>query len=149
MELREDDFYASRHQIQDIARAKRRPHALAANFLAKVFTSQPRAGEFGAVSAAQKVAEHFEQYEYIAKKPYTWYSVCMTSRQYTNFEWDPEKDRSNQNKHGISFMLAQYAFADPNRVILKDVTHSTEYETRYLLSGEGGRGHSNRAFYVS
>ncbi len=64
----------------------------------------------------------------------------MTSQKHTNFEWDPEKDQSNQNKHGISFILAQYAFADPNRVILEDVTHSTEYEKRYYCLGKVGRG---------
>ena len=64
----------------------------------------------------------------------------MTSQKRTNFEWDPAKDQSNQNKHGISFILAQYAFADPNRVILEDVTHSTEHEKRYYCLGKVGRG---------
>jgi len=29
------------------------------------------------------------------------------------FEWDPEKDRLNQEKHGISFREASTAFGDP------------------------------------
>jgi uncharacterized DUF497 family protein len=29
------------------------------------------------------------------------------------FEWDTNKDDENQEKHGIAFSLAQYAFADP------------------------------------
>ncbi len=53
-----------------------------------------------------------------------------------NFEWDIEKDHSSQNKHGVSFALAQYAFADPHRVILEDVTHSTQDEQRYFCLGE-------------
>ena len=30
----------------------------------------------------------------------------------SNFEWDDAKDTLNQEKHGISFAVAQYAFAD-------------------------------------
>jgi uncharacterized DUF497 family protein len=29
------------------------------------------------------------------------------------FEWDPEKDRLNQEKHGVSFREASTAFSDP------------------------------------
>ncbi len=64
----------------------------------------------------------------------------MAFQKHTNFEWDTEKDTSNQNKHGVSFILAQYAFADPNRVILEDVTHSTEYEKRYYCLGKVSGG---------
>lgn len=52
------------------------------------------------------------------------------------FTWDTAKDRQNQQKHGVAFAVAQYAFADPQRVILKDVTHSTASETRYFCLGE-------------
>ena len=55
------------------------------------------------------------------------------------FEWDPEKDSTNRAKHGVSFALAQYAFADPKRVILKDMTHSQE-EERYYCLGEVAEG---------
>jgi uncharacterized DUF497 family protein len=58
----------------------------------------------------------------------------------TDFEWDPDKDRSNRGKHGVSFYLAQYAFADPHRVILEDVTHSTKTEKRYFCLGRVGEG---------
>lgn len=34
-----------------------------------------------------------------------------------SFEWDPHKDAENLAKHGVSFAQAQYAFADPERVI--------------------------------
>ena len=57
----------------------------------------------------------------------------------TRFEWDENKDAENQEKHGIPFSLAQYAFADPSRVIAEDRTHS-ETEKRYFCFGvtEGG-----------
>ena len=64
----------------------------------------------------------------------------MASRRRTEFEWDTEKDFGNQEKHGVSFGTAQYAFADPNRVILEDLTHSTESEKRYFCLGEVGEG---------
>lgn len=51
------------------------------------------------------------------------------------FEWDPDKDATNQKKHGVSFQLAQYAFADTRRVIAKDVTHS-RLEDRFYCFGE-------------
>ena len=52
-----------------------------------------------------------------------------------HFDWDPEKDAENQRKHGVSFGRAQYAFADPKRVIAKDVSHS-QTEDRYYCFGE-------------
>lgn len=56
-----------------------------------------------------------------------------------SFEWDNEKDLANQDKHGISFFLAQFAFADPHRVLAEDLSHSTR-EKRYYCFGkvEGG-----------
>ncbi len=53
----------------------------------------------------------------------------------TRFEWDPDKDAANQKKHGVSFQFAQYAFADPRRVIAKDVTHSRS-EDRFYCFGK-------------
>ncbi len=50
------------------------------------------------------------------------------------FEWDPDKDRLNRQKHGVSFEEAQYAFLDPRRVIAQDVVHS-EQEDRYYCIG--------------
>lgn len=55
------------------------------------------------------------------------------------FEWDEEKDKENQFKHGISFLFAQQAFLAPNRVIAEDITHSTE-ENRYYCMGHVGEG---------
>jgi uncharacterized protein len=50
------------------------------------------------------------------------------------FDWDEEKDKENQSKHGISFLTAQLAFLDPLRVIAEDITHSAE-ENRYYCMG--------------
>lgn len=40
-----------------------------------------------------------------------------------HFEWDSKKDEENQQKHGVSFAVAQYAFADSHRIIAEDVNH--------------------------
>jgi uncharacterized DUF497 family protein len=55
------------------------------------------------------------------------------------FEWDASKDKQNQNKHGVSFEFAQYAFADPNRVIAEDLSHSQK-EKRFYCFGKVGDG---------
>jgi uncharacterized DUF497 family protein len=55
----------------------------------------------------------------------------------TRFEWDAEKDRENQRRHGIDFATAQYAFADPRRVIATDSAHSDD-EPRYFCFGRVG-----------
>lgn len=55
------------------------------------------------------------------------------------FEWDPDKDRENQSKHEVSFAEAQFAFADPRRVIAEDLSHSSG-EKRYYCFGEFGGG---------
>ena len=53
----------------------------------------------------------------------------------TRFDWDPDKDAENQRKHGVSFSLARYAFADRQRVIAKDITHG-QTEERFYCFGE-------------
>jgi hypothetical protein len=50
-----------------------------------------------------------------------------------DFEWDTNKDRENQKKHGVPFALAQLAFIDPHRVILEDLSHSSEEKRFYCL----------------
>ncbi len=55
------------------------------------------------------------------------------------FEWDSAKDKDNQQKHGVPFEVAQYAFADPRRVIAEDLTHGEE-EKRYFCFAEIGDG---------
>ena len=54
------------------------------------------------------------------------------------FEWDPAKDRASQDKHGVSFFEAQYAFADPHRVIAQDLAHSQAEERFYCFGMVGG-----------
>ena len=48
------------------------------------------------------------------------------------FEWSENKNRINIEKHGVSFYDAQYAFADPKRLIFEDVAHSVD-EKRFFL----------------
>lgn len=55
------------------------------------------------------------------------------------FAWDSAKDLENQGKHGVSFAEAQYAFADPSRVIAEDLSHSGR-EKRYYCFGKVGGG---------
>ena len=50
------------------------------------------------------------------------------------FEWDEEKNRENQHKHGITFAEAQTVFFDENAVEFYDDKHS-EWEDRFLLLG--------------
>jgi len=52
------------------------------------------------------------------------------------FEWDEEKNTLNEFKHGVTFEEAQHAFLDSNRLIYKDIDHSTENETRYYRLGK-------------
>ena len=56
-----------------------------------------------------------------------------------NFEWDPRKDQENQQKHGVPFEVAQYAFADPDRVIAEDLSHG-QIEKRFFCFGIVGEG---------
>jgi uncharacterized protein len=50
------------------------------------------------------------------------------------FEWDPEKDEANQEKHGVSFEEAKTAFFDDFARIIPDPEHA-EGEERFILLG--------------
>ena len=50
------------------------------------------------------------------------------------FEWDEQKNRENQRKHGVSFAEAQTVFFDENAVEFYDDKHS-EREDRFFLLG--------------
>jgi len=52
-----------------------------------------------------------------------------------HFEWDEDKNLVNLDKHHVSFYEAQLAFADPQRVIARDIGHS-EGEERYYCFGK-------------
>jgi uncharacterized DUF497 family protein len=56
-----------------------------------------------------------------------------------SFDWDVAKGLINQEKQGLSFIQAQYAFADPKRVIARDLNHS-DNEDRFYCFGRVGVG---------
>ena len=45
----------------------------------------------------------------------------------------PKKTKKIGDKHKISFELAQYVFADPDRVIAEDLNHSQKGKTILLF----------------
>lgn len=51
------------------------------------------------------------------------------------FAWDTRKDKSNQKKHGISFVEAESVFYDENAVQFFDDEHSSHAEDRFLMLG--------------
>ena len=55
------------------------------------------------------------------------------------FDWDEKKNKYNQREHGLSFEVAQYTFADPNRIIAEDTKHSQD-EPRYYCFGKISEG---------
>ena len=55
------------------------------------------------------------------------------------FEYDPEKNRKNIEKHGISFQSAARVFFDYDRIELYDEGHS-ETEDRYDTIGDTSAG---------
>jgi hypothetical protein len=55
------------------------------------------------------------------------------------FEWDPEKAKTNLLKHGIGFAEAATVFQDPLSITIFDPDHS-EDEDRYLSVGKSERG---------
>jgi uncharacterized DUF497 family protein len=55
------------------------------------------------------------------------------------FEWDEAKNLENIEKHHVSFEVAQGAFFDKNRIIVKDKKHSTK-EERFFCIGNDGNG---------
>lgn len=57
-----------------------------------------------------------------------------------SFDWDPSKDLLNTLKHGVSFHEAQFAFADPRRIIAEDLLHSSSDERRFYCFGRTGEG---------
>ncbi|MCA1733909.1 MAG: BrnT family toxin [Acidobacteria bacterium] len=50
------------------------------------------------------------------------------------FEWDPAKDQSTQDKHGLSFEEAATVFGDPLALSWEDAEHSVG-EHRMLTLG--------------
>lgn len=48
------------------------------------------------------------------------------------YEFDPQKSKHNQHKHGIDFVDGQELFADPRLIVIRA---RTEDEPRYLAIG--------------
>lgn len=49
------------------------------------------------------------------------------------FEWDEDKNSANLAKHQVSIFDAQLAFADPHRVIARDISHRSAEERFYCF----------------
>ena len=49
------------------------------------------------------------------------------------FEWDEEKNKTNKNKHDVSFEDAATVFDDENAVYLPDEIHSDNEERFYII----------------
>lgn len=50
------------------------------------------------------------------------------------FEWDENKNQTNQRKHGISFEEASEVFEDESAILFDDPDHSID-EDRFLIIG--------------
>ena len=51
-----------------------------------------------------------------------------------NFEWDPEKAKTNQKKHNVTFEQATTVFRDPRALSVYDLDHSNK-EDRWMTLG--------------
>jgi len=57
------------------------------------------------------------------------------------FEWDPNKDLLNQQKHNVSFEEAKTVFYDEQGLIIADPDHSDLDEDRFIILGKSSRLH--------
>jgi len=74
--------------------------------------------------------------------------VGTPARQYTEtvrFEWDPDKEARNLQKHGVSFTEASTVFGDALAATIPDFKHS-ELEFRFITMGMSS---GNRLLVVS
>ena len=55
------------------------------------------------------------------------------------FEWDEEKARANERKHGVGFDEAKSCFLDVFALESFDVDHSAD-EDRFMMIGRSARG---------
>lgn len=60
--------------------------------------------------------------------------------EHLRFEWDENKNATNQFKHGISFEEASTVFYDVNAILFDDYTHNNE-EDRFLIIGYSEKAH--------
>ena len=59
------------------------------------------------------------------------------------FEFDPEKNRINKQKHGIDFIETQMLWEDPDRI---EVPAKTTDEQRYVIIGKIAGKHWSAVF---
>jgi hypothetical protein len=64
--------------------------------------------------------------------------IYVVEVSYIHFEWDENKSRINQKKHGVSFEEAQTVFFDPGARLIHDPDHS-EQEDRFIIFGASRR----------
>ena len=55
-----------------------------------------------------------------------------------DFEWDPVKALSNQQKHGVTFDQAASVFLDPLMVTVYDQDHSQQEDRWHTVGNDGG-----------
>ena len=55
------------------------------------------------------------------------------------FEWDADKARDNEQKHGVTFLEASEVFDDDHSSSVQDPDHSAD-EQRYLIFGISKQG---------
>jgi len=63
----------------------------------------------------------------------------MLKHTFFDFDWDPNKARTNLRKHGVSFRLATTVFRDPLALTILDDEHS-EKEERWVTLGAAENG---------
>ena len=63
---------------------------------------------------------------------YSFYTIEIGDGRRMEFEFDPNKSRSNRTKHGIDFIHSQDLWHDPSRV---EIPARTEDEPRWLVIG--------------
>ena len=86
---------------------------------------------YGAIGAATQKNSHTN----VWLRAFMFASIGGRAR----FDWDPGKDHENQRKHGVAFAKAQFAFADPRRIIAEDRSHSSGKKRSYCFGVvEGG-----------
>ena len=63
------------------------------------------------------------------------------------FEWDPDKERANHERHGVDFTEAATVFGDPLELTISDPDHSVG-EFRFLSIGHSARNRILVASYT-
>jgi uncharacterized DUF497 family protein len=58
----------------------------------------------------------------------------MTFTNLQFFNWDEDKEKANENKHGVSFREAATVFRDLNALVKRDDDHSDD-EERFIIIG--------------